>query len=103
MPGRSFTVALTDDQAAILDQLAADREADPAALLLEAVAHGLVMIAAGVDESDLQELWDRPGADQGRSLTAAGEGPHRHRRAGALTATTGGHGHFPSPGAGVLG
>jgi hypothetical protein len=47
--------------------------------LLEAVAHGLAMIAAGVDESDLQELWDRPGADQGRSLTAADFAPRQHR------------------------
>ena len=80
MPGRSFTIDLTDDQAAILDQLAADRDADPSALLLEAIAHGLAMIAAGVDESDLQEPWDRPGVDQDhRPITAADFAPHEHR------------------------
>jgi hypothetical protein len=30
MPGRTLIVQLTDDQAAILGQLAADRDADPA-------------------------------------------------------------------------
>ena len=76
MAGRSITVQLTDDQATILDQLAADREADPAALLLDAIAHGLAMIAAGVDDTDLREPWDRPGTDQDhRPITAADFAP----------------------------
>jgi predicted transcriptional regulator len=79
MTGRTLTVQLTDEQAALLDELAADREATSDALLLEAVAHGLAMIAAGVDESDLQEPWDRPGADQGRPLTAADFAPMERR------------------------
>ena len=69
MAGHSFTVELTDDQAAILNQLAAERAVDPAALLLDAIAHGLAMIATGVDKSDLPEPGDKPGAhDPNRHL-----------------------------------
>ncbi len=59
MTGRTVAIELTDDQAALLDQIAAGREVDPHALLLEAVAHGLAMIVAGVDENDLQHPADR--------------------------------------------
>ena len=69
MTGRTITVQLTDDQAGLLDQLAADRESTPDALLLDAIAHGLAMIAAGVDETDLREPWDHPNAhDPNRHL-----------------------------------
>lgn len=59
MTGRTVTIELTGDQAALLDEIAAGREVDPHALLLEAVAHGLAMIVAGVDESDLDHPEDR--------------------------------------------
>ena len=68
MAGRTVTIELTEDQAALLDEIAAGRETTPDKLLLDAIAHGLAMIAAGVDESDLVEPWDRPGADQSRLL-----------------------------------
>ena len=71
MTGRTFTIELTDDQAQLLDEIAADQGTTPEALLPAAIAHGLAMIAAGVDETDLREPWDRPGADQyHRPLTA---------------------------------
>lgn len=81
MTGRTLTVQLTDEQAVLLDELARERQATPDALLLEAVAHGLAMIAAGVDESDLQEPWDRPGADRDcKPITAADFTPLERRR-----------------------
>jgi len=55
MPGRSVTVELTEEQAALLDEIAAGQQIAPEKLLLEAVAHGLAMIVAGVDETDLED------------------------------------------------
>lgn len=60
MPGRAVTVELTDDQAALLDEIAARQGADPAALLLEAVAHGLAMIVAGIEDDDLHDATRDP-------------------------------------------
>ena len=62
MTGRTVTIELTDEQARIVDELAEGQATTPDRLLLDAIAHGLAMIAAGVDESDLVEPWDRPGA-----------------------------------------
>ena len=50
MPGRTVSIELTDEQTALLDEIAVGRETTPDKLLLEAIAHGLAMIAAGVDE-----------------------------------------------------
>lgn len=63
MTGPTFTVELTDEQARILSEIAQAHGMDPAAVLVEAVGHGLAMIAAGVDDSDLIEPWDRPAAN----------------------------------------
>jgi hypothetical protein len=60
MPGRTFTVELTDDQAAILDEIAAAQRTTPDAVLIDAVGHGLAMITAGVDDDELHQATRDP-------------------------------------------
>ncbi len=49
------------------------------AVLIEAVGHDLAMIVAGVNDSDLQEPWDRPEADQPQPLSPDNSQRFEHR------------------------
>ncbi|MCG7354129.1 hypothetical protein ACX4M5_01975 [Roseomonas mucosa] len=50
-----LTVTLTAEQTKIVNQLAKARSLPPPVILLQAIAHGLAMIVAGVDYSDLED------------------------------------------------
>lgn len=60
MAGRTVSIELTDDQAALLDEIAAGQRATPDRVLLDAIAHGLAMIAAGIDEDELHNATRDP-------------------------------------------
>ena len=53
MAAQTFTVELDEDQARIVAETAAAYDLKPEAVLIDAIGHGLAMIVAGVDDSDL--------------------------------------------------
>ena len=60
MAGRTVSIELTDDQATLLDEIAAGQRATSDRVLLDAIAHGLAMIAAGIDEDELHNATRDP-------------------------------------------
>lgn len=62
----------------LLDEIAAGEGVAPDRLLLDAIAHGLAMIAAGIDEDELHNATRDPPAD--REFTPPLPDPPRKRR-----------------------
>lgn len=75
MAERTFTVELDEEQARILSEIAQAHGTTPQAALIEAIGHGLAMIVAGVNESDLAEPWDHPDAKKGKDYPVPLSGP----------------------------
>ena len=78
MPARVVTVELSDDQAALLDEIAAGEGIAPDRLLLDAIAHGLAMIAAGIDEDELHNATRDP--PEGAFIAPLPDPPRTRRR-----------------------
>lgn len=81
MPGRTVSIELTDDQAALLDDIATGQRTTTEKLLLEAVAHGLAMIVAGIDNDELHNATRDPPVE---AFTALLPDPPRKRRRRSL-------------------
>jgi hypothetical protein len=80
MPANSLTVELTEDQAHIVAEIAEAHGMKPDAVLIEAIGHGLAMIVAGINDSDLAEPGDGP------------QPPAKRKHKGKMPTITGGKG-----------
>lgn len=78
MAGRTVSIELTDDQAALLDEITAGERIAPDRLLLDAIAHGLAMIAAGIDEDELHNATRDP--PESAFAPALPDPPRKRRR-----------------------